>query len=119
MIHRKSAPQSATSLDESPQDDETARMKRYVIMMAVRTACVVLAFAVQPWGWHTVAFGVGAVFLPYIAVVLANQARTATTTSAVNPRRAISAPAPQDPPDEQGDIIRVDEAPGDEKRPPA
>ena len=119
MIHRKSAPQSATSIDESPEDDETARMKRYVIMMAVRTACVVLAFAVQPWGWQTVLFGVGAVFLPYIAVVLANQVRASATTSAVDPRRAISAPEPQDEAGDVHDVLRVEETPGDEKRPAA
>ncbi|MGO1838941.1 MAG: DUF3099 domain-containing protein [Candidatus Microbacterium stercoravium] len=116
MIHRKSAPQSATSIDESPEDDETARMKRYVIMMAVRTACVVLAFAVQPWGWQTFLFGIGAVFLPYIAVVLANQVRASVSTSAVDPRRGISASEPQHEADDAHDVIRVEETPGEEKR---
>lgn len=116
MKHRSKVPQSATSIDESPQDDETARMKRYVIMMAVRTVCVVLAFAVQPWGWQTLVFGIGAVFLPYIAVVLANQANVHVRTSAVSPDRFISAHAPTVEKDAENDVIRIDETVDDEKR---
>lgn len=116
MKHRSKAPQSATSIDESPEDDETARMKRYVIMMAVRTVCVVLAFAVQPWGWQTFVFGIGAVFLPYFAVVLANQANAHVRTSAVSPERYLDAHGPTTQADPAGDVIRIDEAPDDEKR---
>ena len=45
-------------------------MKRYLISMAIRTACVILAVVVSgPLRWI---FIVGAVILPYIAVVMAN-----------------------------------------------
>lgn len=46
------------------------RINRYLISMAVRTACVVLVFVVPgPARW---VFGAGAVLLPYVAVLLAN-----------------------------------------------
>lgn len=91
-------------------------MKRYVVMMAVRTACVVLAFAVQPWGWQTFVFGIGAVFLPYIAVVLANQANVSVKTPAVSPDRFLAAHAAPAEPDPAHDVIRLDESADDEKR---
>jgi hypothetical protein len=51
-------------------DDLNRRVHRYLVSMAIRTACVVLAVVVpSPWRW---AFAVGAVLLPYLAVVMAN-----------------------------------------------
>ncbi|WP_156759449.1 DUF3099 domain-containing protein [Microbacterium karelineae] len=114
MKLRRNHPQSATSLEQSPQDDETARMKQYVITMLIRTVCVVLAFAVQPWGWHTALFGVGAVFLPYIAVVLANQAHARASSGAERPEIALDAPKPEQEPDVAPRVIRLAETHGDE-----
>lgn len=116
MKIRRTPPQSATSLDQSPQDDETARMKQYVLTMLIRTVCVVLAFAVQPWGWHTALFGVGAVFLPYIAVVLANQAHARTSTGAERPEIAIDAPKTAEETPEEPGVIRLSET-HDDPRP--
>jgi hypothetical protein len=45
-------------------------MRRYTIMMSIRTVCLIALVVVPDW-WRYV-FGVGAVILPYIAVVLAN-----------------------------------------------
>ena len=60
-----------TSLD----DDLSLRMKRYLISMSVRTVCFVLAVVFDGWvRWVFVAF---AVFLPYVAVVVANVGRSA------------------------------------------
>ena len=54
-----------------------SREKRYAITMAIRTACFVsMIFVSGPMRWVLLA---GAVFLPYIAVVFANQANTRTT----------------------------------------
>ncbi len=116
MKIRRTPPQSATSLEQAPQDDETARMKQYVLMMLIRTVCVVLAFAVQPWGWHTALFGVGAVFLPYIAVVLANQAHARASAGAVRPEIAIEARRPAEEGPAAHDVIRLTET-SDETRP--
>ena len=54
----------------SHSDDLSSRMTRYLISMAIRTACVVLAVVVDgPLRW---VFAAGAIGLPYIAVVMAN-----------------------------------------------
>jgi len=63
-------PQSITSLPESPDDERRRRMIRYAIAMGIRVLCVIACFFVR--GWWLVVPLIGAVFLPYIAVVLAN-----------------------------------------------
>jgi Flp pilus assembly protein TadB len=54
-------------------DDQAGRTRRYLISMGIRTACFVGAvLAPSPWRWVLV---VGAVCLPYVAVVMANAGR--------------------------------------------
>ncbi len=59
----------------TPASKELAsRQKRYAITMAFRTACFIsMIFVPGPFRWVLFAF---AVFLPYVAVVVANQANT-------------------------------------------
>jgi hypothetical protein len=70
---------SVTSAPQSLQDDQSYRMRRYLLSMGTRTACFLLAvlfIAVLHWtvaGWVMV---VGAVVLPYFAVVMANVSRS-------------------------------------------
>jgi hypothetical protein len=52
-------------------EEQWRRQKRYMITMAFRTACF-LAMLVVPGVWRWVLFA-GAVALPYVAVVFANQ----------------------------------------------
>lgn len=74
---------SVTGLPASLEDDQAQRMRRYLMSMGVRTACFILAvvaLAVLHWtavGWTLV---VGAVVLPYIAVVMANATRSPQVT---------------------------------------
>ena len=57
------------------------RVKRYSLAMAFRMACFLSMVFVDGWlRWTLLAF---AVFLPYVAVVLANQADERTTPSEV------------------------------------
>jgi len=70
-------PQSITSLPESPDADRRRRLVAYLIAMGVRVACVILCFFVQGW-WLFVPI-IGALVLPYIAVVLANATSGAST----------------------------------------
>lgn len=79
------AVQSATSLPASPQEDRKRRMRAYSTAMSVRMVCLVLVFFVP--GWWKLVFGIGAVVLPYIAVVLAN-AGSNLGTKPVNPGAA-------------------------------
>ena len=64
--------QSATSLPRAPEDDLHNRTVRYGLTMLIRTVCFILMVAVHPYGWWTLIFAVGAIFLPYFAVVVAN-----------------------------------------------
>ena len=61
---------SVTSAQPSRSADLDSRIARYAWMMSIRIVCFVLAvICPSPWRWG---FIVAAVFLPYIAVVLAN-----------------------------------------------
>ena len=62
--------QSATALPAAPVDDRKRRMRAYSTAMSIRMACFILVFFVP--GWWKLVFGLGAVVLPYVAVVLAN-----------------------------------------------
>jgi hypothetical protein len=73
------APRSLTA-------DVRFRQSRYLVSMAVRTACFVLAIVAS--GWLRWAFFAGAVVLPYVAVVFANAGR----------ERAVAGPPPVPPP---------------------
>ena len=87
-------------------------MTNYLVMMTVRATCFVLMVVVTPYGWHTAVLAVGAIVLPYFAVVLANVGKDTTrSTRAVTPERALPA-APTVPPTapvERPHVIRLDE----------
>lgn len=101
-------PQSATSLPVAPDREVDRRSTRYLIMMGVRVICFALMVLVHPYGWYTWVFCIAAVFLPYVAVVLANVGQESKTPAAVDPEQALpaasTAPAPHAP-----TVIRVDE----------
>jgi len=62
-----------TSAQKSLSKDQPGRQRRYFISMMVRTACFILTVILpSPFRWFALA---GAVFLPYIAVVVANAGR--------------------------------------------
>lgn len=59
-----------TSLSEAPDRERRRRMFIYTLSMLIRFACVALVvFTTGVWQWI---FGIGAIFLPYFAVVVAN-----------------------------------------------
>ncbi len=62
--------QSVTTLIDSPADDRRRRMIRYTVAMCIRVVCIVLMLFVK--GWLLVICAIGAIFLPYFAVVVAN-----------------------------------------------
>jgi len=59
-----------TSAPEAPDAERHRRMLAYTVMMLIRTACFVGMIFAPGW-WRLVLF-LGAVFLPYLAVVRAN-----------------------------------------------
>lgn len=84
--------QSATSLELSPDEERSIRMRKYTIAMSVRMLCIVAGVFTSGWlMW--VFFGL-AIFLPYFAVVLANEHGNVpdkSTTKIVAPKLTISA----------------------------
>ncbi len=69
---------SITGAVSPHSDDLDARIRRYLISMSVRVLCVILAIVIHArwhhWSWWI--FAVGAVILPYVAVVMANAVDT-------------------------------------------
>lgn len=62
-----------TSAQKSLSSDQPGRQRRYFISMMIRTACFILTVILpSPYRWIALA---GAVFLPYVAVVVANAGR--------------------------------------------
>ena len=60
-----------TTAGSSAEADIAARQRRYVISMTIRTVCFIGAVVVGP-GWLRWVLVVGALLLPYVAVVMAN-----------------------------------------------
>lgn len=59
-----------TSLPRSPDDERRTRMIKYAVAMGVRLVCIGACF-VTP-GWWMLVPALGAIVLPYFAVVAAN-----------------------------------------------
>lgn len=87
---------SATSLPPSPHDDASARSRRYLGMMTIRLVCLALMVIIQPYGWYTALFAAAAIFLPYVAVVMANVGDDVHEQERVAPEFALTA-TPESP----------------------
>jgi Flp pilus assembly protein TadB len=62
-----------TSAPTGLSEDISGRQRRYFISMMIRTVCFILAVVFpSPWRWF---FLLGAVGLPYVAVIVANAGR--------------------------------------------
>ncbi|KRA28204.1 hypothetical protein ASD81_23965 [Nocardioides sp. Root614] len=70
-----------TTAGDSPQADLARRQRKYAIAMTIRTLCFIGAViaGVAGVGWLWPILIVGAVFLPYVAVVLANAGDSRST----------------------------------------
>ena len=62
-----------TTAGSGLSEDQRTRTRRYLISMGVRTLCFIGA-VVTPSPWRWILF-IGAIFLPYVAVVMANAGR--------------------------------------------
>jgi len=70
MSRKKLKDHSISNVGYSLSIDQTARQRRYFISMMIRTFCFILAVVLpSPWRWVAL---IGAVTLPYIAVIAAN-----------------------------------------------
>jgi hypothetical protein len=92
---------SITSAPEPLADDQARRMNRYFVQMGIRMACFLGALFLAD-GWLRWVLLVGAVVLPYSAVLFANAGRDRVTydTSPVTPQgpaALLPGPASADP----------------------
>ncbi len=73
-MHRKDPePIRITSATRSRSEDVAGRQRRYLISMAVRTACFLAAVFVASWSlWLMWIFIIASFILPPVAVVIAN-----------------------------------------------
>ena len=74
--------QSITSLPASPEDDRKRRMIQYTIAMSIRMVCVILCFFAH--GWWLLVPALGAIILPYFAVVLANNIGSSASSKRID-----------------------------------
>lgn len=85
-------------------------MTKYFTMMSVRVVCFVLMVVITPYGWHTWILAVGAVVLPYLAVVVANVASDAGGPTALPPERQLPAATTANPAPAVPEVITIREA---------
>ncbi len=100
MVLRRSRDQGVPSITRarpSHSDEMDQRISRYLISMGIRTVCFILVVVIDgPARW---AFAAAAVFLPYLAVVMANAGYTRRTIALLPPEtrvdpEQVSAPKP-------------------------
>lgn len=91
-----------TEARRSHTEDIAYRERRYLVMMAIRMLCFAIAVAlfVAGAGWIAAIPAVGAIFIPYFAVVFANSGREPAGRSGFRPYEP-NLPVPHSPP-EQG-----------------
>lgn len=97
---------NVTSAGISAEEDRHHRMKVYFIMMAIRMACVASLLFLRGW-WILLAI-IGGVFLPYVAVLIANQPRFIPSASPEQPE-PLQIPGAEPEQSQEAPIIVVDE----------
>jgi hypothetical protein len=112
---------SITDAAAAHSEDMRERMIKYAVAMGIRMVCLIMIFVVD--GWFKLVAVAGAVFLPWIAVVIANGSDKAEIHSdalldytpyaelgaADGSRTAESADAADEPTVLQGELIADDE----------
>ena len=81
-VHRNESVHLVTQARRSLSDDISYRQRRYLLMMGIRAICFVIAVVLftNHFGWLTAIPAVGAIFIPYFAVVFANGGREPDNT---------------------------------------
>ncbi|HEY4225846.1 MAG TPA: DUF3099 domain-containing protein [Pseudolysinimonas sp.] len=74
---------SITELPPSPDAERHSRMIKYAVAQGIRLLCIVAVFFVP--GWWVLIPAAGAVFLPYFAVVAANNVKRGASTTVQRP----------------------------------
>jgi Protein of unknown function (DUF3099) len=79
---RRSSVHVVTQARPSLSDDIAYRQRRYLLMMGIRALCFVIAVVLfmNHFGWLVAIPAIGAIFIPYFAVVFANGGREPNNT---------------------------------------
>ncbi len=79
---RGSSVHVVTQARRSLSDDIAYRQRRYLLMMGIRAVCFVIAVVlfINHFGWLTAIPAIGAIVIPYFAVVFANGGREPDNT---------------------------------------
>ena len=89
MVHRTRRPDVSLVTDaKRPLSEDIAfRERRYLLMMGIRVVCFVVAIAlfVAHAGWLAAIPAVGAIVIPYFAVVFANGGREPSSAGGLVP----------------------------------
>ena len=74
MTRAPEEPFLVTSAGKSPREEQRERTRRYLVTMAIRTACIVMAVVFYVLDLHVLAAVTAAasLILPWVAVVAAN-----------------------------------------------
>ncbi len=79
----RTKPTAITELPSSPDVERRMRVIRYSVAMGIRMVCIILVLVVPDW-WRLVP-AIGAIALPYFAVVIANNASRRLTGGVMRP----------------------------------
>ncbi|UBH23889.1 DUF3099 domain-containing protein [Micrococcus porci] len=116
IVREPDAVQGVTTAAAPRSADRDARTRVYVVQMAVRTACFIAALFTH--GWWQILFILGAVVLPYVAVVRVNNTGpreagrrrdVARTAPAVPALPAEPSPVPTGPVVLVGEVVEDDD----------
>lgn len=88
-----------TTLPLAPDIERKRRMIKYSVAMSVRVVCIIVVILVP--GWWALVPGLGAIFLPYFAVVLANAAGPGSAQSVERPGGILPSTTVQESTDDQ------------------
>jgi hypothetical protein len=84
--------QSITNLPLSPDEERRRRMIKYSVAMGIRVLCIFALLFIP--GWWKVIPAIGAVFLPYFAVVIANVGSDPRQADVQRPGNILPMPPP-------------------------
>ena len=95
---RSSSVHLVTQAQRPLSEDISYRQRRYLLMMGIRALCFVIAVVlfVNHFGWLAAIPALGAIFIPYFAVVFANGGREPDNTRGFMEYRP-HVPATRDP----------------------
>ena len=97
-----------TQARRSKSDDIAYRQRRYLLMMGIRAVCFAIAVLmfINHLGWLTAIPAVGAIVIPYFAVVFANGGREPDNTRGFmeyQPKLPVRRDRAGSPPDRNGE----------------